>query len=189
MINLLPPGTKDNLRYGHLNVTVLEYSILILVTAAGLIGILFFGQALASNEERQLKDLAGEKQAVLAQYDSSLAEARALDERIDIIAALLQREITFSKLLPNIGALVPSGTTINGLELDNEDGNNLTINGESDSQLGPSVFRQNLANTDRLFSRADIVNISLPETQSGPNVYNFQIDVQFAAGAKQELKK
>lgn len=127
--------------------------------------------------------------ANLSQYDAELAEAKALDTRIDTIAALLERETAFSRLLPAIGAIVPSGTTINGLELDSEDGNNLIINGESASQSGPSVFRQNLANTDKLFSRADVVSINLINNENAPDVYTFQIDAQFAAGAKQELRQ
>jgi Tfp pilus assembly protein PilN len=189
MINLLPPDTKDNLRFARLNVTMVEYSALILITALGLIGILFFGQSLASREERLLSDLTEDKRANLSEYDDQLAEAKALDNRIDTIAALLEREIAFSELLPAIGSLVPSGTTINGLELDSEDGNSLIINGESASQTGPSVFRQNLANTDSLFSRADIVSINLIANENGPDVYNFQIDAQFAEGAKQELEQ
>lgn len=189
MINLLPPKTKEGIKFARRNVTLVEYSVLILVTSVGLIGILFFGQALASHEENLLSNLVEDKRGNLAQFDEQLSEARALDNRIDTIAALLEREITYSKLLPAIGAVVPSGTTLNGLQLDDEDGNNLIINGQSENQLGPSVFRQNLANSENLFSRADIVNINLVKNDSGPDVYSFQIDAQFAPGAKQELKK
>lgn len=189
MINLLPPKTKESLRYARLNLTVVEYGALILVTALGLIGILFFGQSLASREEGLLTSLASDKRASLADYNEGLSRAKELDTQIDTIAALLEREITFSKLLPAIGAVVPPGTTINGLELDSEDGNTLMINGESSNQAGPSIFRQNLADTDKLFSRADIVNINLVDNEGRPDTYSFQINAQFAVGAKQELNR
>lgn len=189
MINLLPPEIKENIRFGRLNVRVVRFLMLIGATGVGLVAILLFGLVLASREETLLKNLAQDKQTNLSQYDAQLAEARQLADRIDIIAALLSRETSFSQLLPAIGSVVPTGTTISGLELDATDGNNLTINGESTQQSGPSIFRENLAKTSDLFSRADIVSISLVENDSGIDVYNFQIDVQFAAGAKQELSQ
>lgn len=189
MINLLPPEIKENIRFGRLNVRAVRYLMLTAATGVGLVAILLFGLLLASREESLLKNLAGDKQASLSQYDAQLTEARQLAERIDTIAALLSRETAFSKLLPAIGSVVPTGTAISGLELDATDGNNLTINGESTQQNGPSIFRENLAKTTNLFSRADIVSITLVESDSGPDVYSFQIDVQFAAGAKQELSQ
>lgn len=187
MINLLPPQTKENIRYGRRNVAATQYAVLLLVTTFGLLAILLFGHSLAQREQSLLSNLVEDKQASLSQYDDQLAEAKALDNRIDTITALLEREITFSKLLPAIGGLVPPGTIINGLELDTEDGNSLKINGQSTTQEGPSVFRENLANSHQLFTRADIVSINLVENDSGPEVYSFQVDAQFAPGAKQGL--
>jgi len=188
MINLLPPAYKETIRFGRLNTHTLHYLLLVLATGMGLVAILVFGLILASREERLLKGLAEDKQTSLGQHSQDLGRAKVLAERIDTIAALLDRETVFSKLLPSIGAVVPSGTTINGLELDTADANSLSINGESTNQNGPSVFRENLAKTDKLFARADIVSITLVEKENSPDVYTFQIDVQFAAGAKQELK-
>ena len=189
MINLLPPQAKENIRFARLNVTMIEYAVLVLVTTVGLISILFYGQSLASHEESLLSNLVNDKRSNLSQYDSELAKAKELDKRIDTISALLGLETNFSKLLPAIGGIVPQGTVINGLELDTEDSNSLTINGESTSQTGPSIFRENLAKSDKLFSRADIVNINLVKNDSGPDRYSFQINAQFSTGAKQELKK
>lgn len=188
MINLLPPAEKDAIRFGQLNTRTFHYLLLAAATVIGLLAILLFGLILASREERLLKNLSADKQANLAGYSQELTQAKALAVRIDTIAALLDRETPFSKLLPGIGGVVPAGTTINGLELDTTDANSLSINGESTTQNGPGVFRENLANTDELFSRADIVSITLVESETGPDTYAFQIDVQFAPGAKQELK-
>lgn len=187
MINLLPPAEKEAIRFGRHNTHTFHYLLLVLATGIGLITILIFGLILVSREERLLKNLAGDKQAALSGYSQELGQAKVLAQRIDTIAALLDRETAFSKLLPSIGAVVPAGTTINGLELDTTDANTLSINGESTTQNGPSVFRENLAKTDKLFSRADIVSITLVEKENAPDVYAFQVDVQFATGAKQEL--
>lgn len=187
MINLLPPASKDAIRFGQLNTRTLHYLVLTLATGIGLMAILLFGLILASREENLLKDLADDKQFRLNEHSADLAQAKQLAGRIDTIASLLARETAFSKLLPGIGAVVPPGTTISGLELDTADANSLSINGESSSQNGPSVFRENLAGTTELFARADIVSITLVESDSGPDTYSFQIDVQFAPGAKQEL--
>ena len=187
MINLLPTKVKNDIKFARLNVTIVEYSVLALAMALGLVGILFFGHTLASREEVLLTNLVNDKRANLADYDQDLEKAKTLDKRIDTIEALLEREIAFSRLLPSIGALVPPGTNINGLELDTEDGNNLKINGQSSTQNGASVFRENLVNSGDIFTRADIVSINLVPSDSGPEVYAFQIDAQFAPGAKQEL--
>lgn len=187
MINLLPPDVKGSLKFARLNVSVIEYAILVIATTVSLIGILLFGHTLASREEVLLTNLVEDKRANLSQYDDELAKAKALDKRIDTIEALLEREIIFSKLLPAIGALVPPGANINGLELDTEDGNSLKINGQSTNQSGPSVFRENLARSEKLFTRADIVSINLVKSDTGPDVYSFQVDAQFAPGAKQGL--
>jgi hypothetical protein len=187
MINLLPPQYKESIRFGRLNTRTLHYLILTLTTGIGLAAILLFGFILASREERLLIGLADDKQASLNQYSAELSQAKTLAGRIDTIAALLDRETAFSKLLPGIGAVVPPGTTISGLELDTADANALSINGESANQNGPSIFRENLAKTTELFARADIVSITLVENETGPDTYAFQINVQFAPGAKQEL--
>lgn len=189
MINLAPPEVKSNVHFGRLNIRAFRYLLLTVATSVGLLAILLFGLLLASREESLLRNLVEDKQASLAQHDAQLTEAKALAERIDTIAALIGRETAFSKLLPSIGAVVPSGTTISGLELDTKDGNAIAINGESTSQLGPSIFRENLAKTKDLFSRADIVSITLVDNDQSPDTYSFQIDVQFASGAKQELNR
>lgn len=189
MINLVPPQVKECIRFGQLNIRAFRYLLLVLAVGVGLIVMLLFGLILASREESQFKDLVEQKQVALAQHDAQLKDAKALAERIDLIAALINRETSFSKLLPSIGAVVPANTTISGLELDATDGNALAINGESTTQLGPSVFRENLAKSDNLFSRADIVSITRVDNESGPDTYAFQIEVQFATGAKQELNQ
>ncbi|HEX9679560.1 MAG TPA: PilN domain-containing protein [Candidatus Saccharimonadales bacterium] len=189
MINLLPRNYKANVKFGRYNVRVVRYTLLSIILGTVLVGILYFGLLLASREERLLKDLVKDKQSGLDQYAEELTKAKTLAERIDVIAALLERETSFSKLLPAIGGVVPQGTTISSLELTNEVANNLSIRGESNSELGPTVFRENLANTTDLFEQADIVSISLIQNDSGPDRYAFQIDVKFTPGAKQELKR
>jgi len=178
MINLLPDDTRQQLRYAQHNLLLRKYLVAVLFIAA-VIAVTFSVGLLAldrqsDNLKRQLEDQNTE----LAAYSDVLAQAEDLSETIDTIEALLDREIKFSQLLTEIASLVPTGASLNGISLSNEE-DTLTLTATITAQELAAIFQKNLASSE-LFSVADISSINKASSAENSTVYIVIFTVIFA---------
>src|SRR5690606_22635068 len=180
MINLLPPETKEEIRYGRFNVLAVQYAALVIAVSLSLLAVLLFGVAVVSTDEQSLKENLKDKEAVLAEFQDDLAEAKELEGRIDTISALLEREVSFSALLQDIGSVIPNGASLTGLSLTGDETLPLRIAADINNQSLAAVLQENLENSD-LFENADIQNVAASEFDEAGNAirYNVQIMVNF----------
>lgn len=173
MINLLPPEIKNEIRYGQLNILAVQYAVLIILVSLSLVAVLFFGVSVVSGDERSLKQAIEEKQVVLSELDTTVAEAKELEQTIDTISALLKRELSFAALLKDIGAVVPSGASLTGLSLTGDESLPLSIDAVLSEQSTAAIMRENLENSD-LFQNADIQSITASEIDEAGVVKQYQ---------------
>lgn len=117
MINLLPNGTKTQLRAAHTNVILVRY-IIVLIFAVGFLTLISGGlyfiladtkdaatQAI-TDDTQQNSDLL-QVQNDASAFRTSVAEARSI----------LDGDIRYSKLLTSLGTLMPEGVIIDSLDL------------------------------------------------------------------------
>lgn len=119
MINLMPDAAKRQLRAARANVLLLRYLLVILV-AAGFIAFAIAGsyylltQTKTSSE--QLIEASDTKAAVYSETQTAVSE---LSSQLSEARSILNNEIPYSKVLINIGQLLPEGTVLRELSLEN----------------------------------------------------------------------
>jgi len=178
MINLIPDNLRDQLRYAQHNLLLRKY-LLAIVFIAGVVAATFWiGMLALGRQSLDLENQLAAKNSQLAEYSDVLAQAQELSDTIDTIEALLDREIKFSQLLTEIASLVPSGASLNGISLSNEE-DTLTLTATINSQDLAAVFQQNLASSD-LFAVADIASMNKASDAIGSTVYTVTFTVIFA---------
>lgn len=120
MINLLPDGTKKQLRAARLNVT-LSYYIIVLIFAALFLALLVFGSLFLLDQTKKSAEALIEANGNQASaYSSTQEQLNQLHNGLDLSKTILSSEVRYSRLLPAIGQLMPQGTIIDSLTL-NED--------------------------------------------------------------------
>ncbi len=175
MINLLPPDIKREVRFARFNVTLIQYVILVIAISVGVIAIMIFGGNLVASNESSLNDIIDDEKARVAELAPVNEEAKELSQKIDLIGAILIREVKLSELLTNIGGLMPTGSVLTTLSLSETKDDPIILEASIQDESTAAVLRENLVNSE-LFSNADIISITLvDEPTRAPNgqVYRF----------------
>ncbi len=162
MINLVPPELKETLIYARRNRMLVRW---VLAFSVGMIGI--GSVVLASNMyinqsrlhykqsvERQKTQLATQKLEETKQRTEDISTSTKLAFQV------LSRQVLFSELLQQVGAVMPSGAVLQSLSISKLEGalDLQAISG--DYQTGTQV-QINLADPEnRIFDKADIVSIN-----------------------------
>ena len=118
MINLLPLEEKRQLKAARTNTLLIRYNVFMLcaVLFLGLsVGITYFylSGAKASSEA-----IIGENTAKVSNFASVQTEAQLFRNNLSTAKQILNSEVTYSKVMLAIAALLPSGTTLDKLSLD-----------------------------------------------------------------------
>lgn len=189
MISLLPPESKTATKYARLNVTLIQYCVLVMIISAALIAIIFFAMAVVDKQEDNLKAVIAEDQAKAAELEVVNGEAKELSTTINTISKLLEREIKFSELLEEIASILPKGTVLTGLTLSEKQDQPLTLDALVVDEEAAAILRENLDDSD-LFEAADIVSIAAGESDSASGTYNFTAQYRaYFTGSSEALKK
>lgn len=158
MINLLPNDMKQAIRYARMNRRLAWYWLVAIVSGVVLVGIMFYGQYIIADSREQIESDLQESKTNIAELESINKEAQALSSSINTIDQLLNREVRFSGLLQEIGAVIPPGAVLGSLTLsENRTGPiTLEVNAVSAEVIG--VTQENLAASE-LFAGADITSV------------------------------
>lgn len=129
MINLLPPELKEVYRYGKHNRALARWIIIIVICWAGAMaltagGYVYLNRTIASTNQELV---ANQKQ--LKQLDQASVQAQVSDisNNLKLAVQVLSKEILFSKLLEQLGAVTPSNVILTNLAItQGQDGVDLT---------------------------------------------------------------
>ncbi len=178
MINLIPDQAKQDIRYAMRNTRLIRYTwisfsmaiAISLVTALSIFSMQSTKNGLNNELEAQNQQLAGLKDVE--------QKGQKLYDQIETIDQLLNRQVKFSGILPDIAKLLPSGAVLKQLDFSSSD-----LTGEASSVAGAKPvapgtekpFVISAAVTDRtiattlvenikakkdLFSTADLIDVS-----------------------------
>ena len=161
MINLLPYDTKEMLVYARRNTILRTWLIVLLVIIACLFIVsgagFWYLKGATSSTYRQVDDT---KASLVEQNkDQVTAEVEDLTNSLKLVDQVLSKEVLFSKLLQQIGAVMPPGTFLRGLSIQELDGA-LDLQVGAINQQAATQVQVNLSDPDnKVFKSADIVNI------------------------------
>lgn len=168
MINLLPNTTKTGINYARQNTLLLRACLAVLGVIAGAILIIGAGHFyLASSTARYEKDIGVLRTSLQEQnIDETKQEIQSLSGSVNLVLKVLSKEILFSKLLRQAGAVMPTGSSLSSIEIgDDQKGIDISA-GVENYQVGTQV-QVNLADPDnKLFEKIDLVSVQCNGTSA-----------------------
>jgi hypothetical protein len=175
MINLLPPKAKSDYQYARRSLALRGWVIALAFVLVGLGGLMTFGllqihQAITDN-----KNQVARAQAILAKEKLTQTESKVkeISSSLRLATQVLSNEILFSKLITQIGAAMPPGAVLSSLNINKSSGA-LDLNAKARDYVTASQVQVNLSSSkDKIFARADIVNINCTtsKTEDKPDPY------------------
>lgn len=186
MINLLAPASNSELRYRHYNSLLKRWLIMSTIATGGLILIVVMGWLYITSQNQTLSSsITVTKQQLQAQdLNGVQKQAKALTGNIKIINQVLSREIRFSDLIQEIGAVMPSGAILSGLTLSKVDGA-IDLSTNSKDYTSAAQIAINLGDVNNnIFQKVDIVNINCSSASTSAYPCNATFKALFGPAAK-----
>lgn len=121
MINLLPDDIKHNNRYAVRNSRLLRYTFLSAGTALSIVLITTISILTMLRSQQQLQAELERQNVKLNSLKRVEADGQKLYDRITAIDQLLDRQITYSTLLPELASILPPGAILKQLEFSTAD--------------------------------------------------------------------
>ena len=180
MINLIPPDAHSDIVYARRNRMLLRW---VAGVGAGLVVLaLIFGVGLlylSSSAQNQDKEIAITKQALI---DNHLEETQKRIEDISgslkLATNVLSREILFSKLVQQVGAIMPKDTTLTGLDIASVKGGIDLSAIAKDYKSGTQIQLNLVDQKNQLFDKADITQINCPTNGDKPSAYPCNVTIR-----------
>jgi Tfp pilus assembly protein PilN len=161
MINLLPPDIQTSLGYTRKN-TKLRRLAIGLATLLAAIVLTFFGgliylkqtsKALSKQVEISKNQLALQDQANVKK------QVEDLSGTLKLVAQVLSKEVLFSKLLKQVGSVMPVGSVLTALSINQLSGG-LDLQAKATDYQTATQVQLNLQDPKSvLFEKVDIVNV------------------------------
>lgn len=162
MINLLPDDQRKSIAYARLNTKLLHWCgtgfvVLILVALLWGGGYFYLVSSTASyNKTIDLKrtDLKAQK------LEETESRIETFSNNLKLILQVLEKEVLFSKLLRQVGAVMPSGAILQGIDISEVQGG-LDLTAAAKDYDTATQIQVNLQDpNNKLFEKVDIVSVS-----------------------------
>jgi hypothetical protein len=184
MINLMPTESKTAVLYARRNTSLLRWTIgcLIIIVAMG--ATVVVGGFYIDNAKHNLtQSIQQTKDTISSQkLDQVQAEAENLSGGVKLIVQVLSKEIKFSKLLQQIGSLMPSGATLGDVQLSNKVNGAIDLTANAVDYQSATQVQVNLQDPkNNLFDKVDTQNVTCSDTSSSSTInsrYKCQILVR-----------
>lgn len=162
MINLLPEDTRTSYRYARRNRRLLPWITALVVSIIVLIGIAIYGDFTLNQASTAYNTQIALSQSSLdkAHVNEVKSQVADISGSLRLAVKVLGREVLFSKLLTRIGAVVPSGVNLTGLNI-NQDDNAIDLDAAASNYQAATQLQANLTDpANQIFSKADLVSVN-----------------------------
>lgn len=184
MINLLPPDVKASYRYAHKNVRMLRWVIALGFGFIGLIVISTAGAIYIRQTSAAYTSQIAASKTTLQQQNQTQTETDVtnITNSLQLATQVLSKEVLFSKLLTQLATATPNNVVLTGLDINGTQGG-IDISALATDYDSGTQFQVNLADpANKIFSKADIVNIAcLPPTSNDPASAHYPCQVNLRA--------
>lgn len=180
MINLLPPEVKSGYHYARRNVLLRRWVVMCLIALIGLGVIVTYGLlSLQNSTDRYNKEIAAnEKRFREENYAGTQAQIKDISNSFKLAVKVLEQEVLFSQLLKQIAAVIPYNANLTGLNITQTKGG-IDISAVATDYNTATQVQVNLADpANKIFSKADIVNISCKSANAVDPRYPCAVNVR-----------
>lgn len=167
MINLMPPERKKTINYSRLNERLLKWTVGCLIIVAAMAAVVVVGSVYIDQTKSNLtKSIDSTKKTITDQkLDEIGADAETLSSGIKLVVQVLSKEVQFSKLLQEIGRLMPSGATLGNIQLSNSVSGAVDLTANAVDYQSATQVQLNLQDpNNNLFDKVDTQTVSCSDT-------------------------
>ncbi len=163
MINLMPPEHKESISYARRNNFLIRWITVIGIAALGIVIVAGGGLFYLKQDSKSYKVSTDITNSQLAAQNEAeiLKRAEEMSGNLQLVVDVLSDEILFSKLLQQMGQVIPPGTILESLSLTND------LEGGLDLSIGAQSYEAgvraqvNLADpANGIFEKADIGEVT-----------------------------
>ena len=162
MINLLPFKQREEIEFARHNTRLLRWIVAMVFIIIGLVIFIGGGYYYLSDSIDQMSHKVEEKQANLQQEDLEATEQRVeeLSDNFNLVLDVLSEQVLFSRLLPEMGSVMPPGSVLSNIEISEVEGgiDLVAYARDYDTATQTQVNLEDPSN--KLFEEVDIVSIS-----------------------------
>ena len=180
MINLLPNDYKQSIRYARLNTQLLHWLGGMLVGISGIALVVIGGQLYIKQSVKTYRGQVSQLQSSLANQKMADTQKRVEDisSSFKLVNQVLSKEILFSRLLQQIGAVMPPGSSLQGLSIGSLEGGIDLQAVASDYQTATQVQVNLQDPANQIFEKADILSIACSTTKATDPRYPCQVTIR-----------
>lgn len=185
MINLLPPTVKEGYHYARSNMLLRRWVVSFVVAFVGLGAIITYGLLNLQQATNTYTARIADSQAVFEKQKFAETQATVLDisNSFKLVVKVLGQEVLFSQLIKQIASTIPANANLLGLNINQVQGA-IDISAVATDYNTATQVQVNLADPDnRIFSKADIVNITCSGSAAANADYPCTVNIRalFAA--------
>lgn len=180
MINLLPDETKQNISYARSNTILRKWITASLIGVLGIVLILAAGQFfVARSTTSWQKQVDTTKQQLGDQkLDETQARVAEVSNSIKLATQVLSKQISFSKLLTQVGAAMPDGSSLQSLSINAPEGG-IDLTAVAASYQAATQVQINLSDpNNKIFETADIISVSCQQDAATAGGYPCQVSIR-----------
>ncbi len=162
MLNLLPDENKKAYKYAKANVKIAEWIIVFIVTIVGLLAIVTYGLINMQSSSNTYQGHIALMNKTLNKENLKTTKLKvvSISNSLRLAVQVLSNEVLFSKLLQQIGAVMPSGAVLTALNI-NQISGGITLTANTTDYQSATQMQVNLSSpSNGIFSKVDIVSIN-----------------------------
>lgn len=168
----MPYDSKDSIKYARLNSKLTKWIIGCVLLIALMIATVFAGVIYIDKTKSSLtKSIDQSKQTIASQkLDSTQKEAEDLSQGVKLIVQVLSKEVQFSKLLQQIGKLMPDGATLGQIQLSSKVSGAIDLTANAEDYKTATQVQVNLQDKNSIFQRVDSLSVDCNETTTSTTI-------------------
>ncbi len=176
MINLLANARKSELSAARTNMILLRYIGIIVLAFLFMGGALYVSHSLLKSTMASAETLIETNDVKADVYRDTQQQVDALSQQLTGAKVILDQEVRYSKVLLQIGQLMPQGTVLDSLELNAAafSGAPVTIKAYARSEANASLLQSQLQGS-HLFS-----NVALQGTETEGGIAGYPVVVSMS---------
>jgi Tfp pilus assembly protein PilN len=182
MLNLMPPGAKISIGFARRNGRLVHWTIGCLVIIIAMGATVVLGGFYIDNSKNNLSSSIDQTKSTIAdqKLDKVQAQAQSLSGGVKLIVQVLSKEIQFSKLLQQLGALMPAGATLGNIQLSNKVNGALDLTANAIDYESATQVQVNLQDPkNNLFDKVDTISVSCSDATQSSSTGSGAVDSRY----------
>lgn len=180
MINLLPPDYKSQITFARLNSVLKNWAIASFIGVVGILIVLAAGHLFMSQSTKSWQKQVSDSQEQLKAQKLEDTQKRVTDisESVKLAGQVLSKQVLFSKLLTQVGAAMPNGTSLQTLSINAPTGG-IDLSAVATNYQTATQVQINLSDpANKIFEKADIISATCQDNTVTKTEYPCQVTIR-----------